>query len=522
MNLITGDWIPVLFNNRVQKDVGLRELYEKSREIRDLVLNPPQRISVMRLLICITQAALDGPENEKDWLECESYIPEKSIKYLDERMDLFNLYGKKRFMQFDRLVANEWKPLDKLDFSSPSASTLFEHNASSEFVRERNDAWKAINLITLLNFHTTGKVGQSILDEVNLNHPTFPTLCIGHSHTILKGDNLLETIHLNLLTQKEVSNLPNGKWGKPAWDYFPASATDIEAIGNATRTYLGRLLPLSRLILLDQSQESTKCIIGPTPKTIEYEQLPSFREPSTTVLIGKTNNLYYLRISSERHIWRDLGSVLFLSSTSGAALTLNKTSIISGESNNKTIDVWVGGLELGEQAAKLNDMVEWNLSLPLNLLGESVLLKYQKGVEKAVVCEGVLKRAVSVYLEKFGYDKFQKDARGGFTKKSKKDWETREKILSKAALKYWQFLDNKYQVLIDTSCDDTDTKTIEGDWRNLIYDAMNHAYETACPHETPRQIQAFVIGKRNLHIGKNGKSEKQVLNTLETKGVDPE
>jgi len=499
MNLITGDWIPVLFDNRVQKDVGLKELYEKSREIRDLVLNPAQRISVMRLLICITQAALDGPENEKDWLECESRIIPESIKYLDERMDLFNLYGGKRFMQFDRLVANEWKVLDKLDFSSPSASTLFEHSASSEFIRERKDAWKAINLITLLNFHTTGKVGQAILDEVNLNHPTFPTLCIGHLHTILKGDNLLETICLNLLTKKEVSSLPNGKWGKPIWDYFPASATDNEAIENATRTYLGRLLPLSRLIFLDQSQDSTKCIIGPTPKTIEYEQLPAFREPSTTVLIGKTNNLYYLRISSEKHIWRDLGSVLFLSSssTSGAAVTLNKTSIISGASNNKTIDVWVGGLELGDQAAKLNDMVEWNLSLPLKLLGESVLLKYQHGVGKGVEGGIALKNAVNSYRK---------------TLKIEAD------LAQKAALKYWQFLDNKYQILVETACDDTGTKSLEGDWRKLIYEAMKHAYETTCAHETPRQIQAFVTGKRNLHIGKIENAKKQSLNAVETKG----
>lgn len=490
MNLITGEWIPVIFDDGVQRDVGLRELYEKSRDIRDLVLNPPQRISVMRLLICITQAALDGPENERDWLNCENRIIPESIKYLDERMDLFNLYGENRFLQFDRLEANEWKVLDKLDFSSPSASTLFEHSASSEYTRKRNDAWKAINLITLLNFHTTGKVGQAILDKKNYNFSTKPTPCIGHSHTFVKGNILLETIYYNLLTKKEVLSLPNGEWGKPIWDYFPSSAADSEAIKNAAETYLGRLVPLSRLIFLDQSPNSTQCIIGPTPETIEYEQLPSFREPTTTVLIGKSNKSYYMSISSEKHIWRDLGSILSLSKGTGAgsAVVLNKILIIPDASNNKAIDIWIGGLELGEQAAKLSDMVEWNLSLPIKLFGEPVLLSYQNGVEKAIAGENALRGAVNSY---------------------RRELKIESQLFQEASLKYWQFLDNYYQVLIDTACDES--KSIEDDWSKLINEAMDHAYQATCAHETPRQIQAFVAGKKILVIRKD-QNEKSIGN----------
>ncbi|MCX6983577.1 MAG: type I-E CRISPR-associated protein Cse1/CasA, partial [Lentisphaerae bacterium] len=107
MNLIGDKWLPVVFTDGRQDLVGLKELYEKSQEVRDLVLNPPQRISVMRFLICITQAALDGPKDEEDWLNCESRIIPESLKYLDERKDKFDLYGDKPFLQVKNLKTNK-------------------------------------------------------------------------------------------------------------------------------------------------------------------------------------------------------------------------------------------------------------------------------------------------------------------------------------------------------------------------------------------------------------------------------
>ncbi len=44
------------------------------------------------------------------------------------------------------------------------------------------------------------------------------------------------------------------------------------------------------------------------------------------------------------------------------------------------------------------------------------------------------------------------------------------------------------------------------DWRALLQTAMEAAFEQACPHETPRQIKAFVAAKKLLTIKekKNG------------------
>lgn len=477
MNLVTGSWIPVIFDNGETKLVSLKELYEKAELISDLVLNPPQRISIMRLLICITQGALNGPENEEEWLKCKDRIIPESLKYLESRTNKFNLYDKGQpFLQVAGLGANEKKPLDKLDFSSPSASTLFDHEAAASSIKDRNDAWKAMNLITLLNFNTTGKVGQAIWGKENYNFSTYPTPCIGHSHTLLKGSNIKRSIYMNLLTKKEVKGFPNTVWGEPIWDNSPTCNNDIDAFNNASKTYLGRLVPLSRLILLDVNDN--KCIIGPTPKTLIFEGLPGFREPTTTVMLSKKNEPYCLRVTSEKHIWRDLGAILSLSNcmTDGGAVNLRKIHKLELQN----VDIWVGGLELGAQAAKLNDMAEWNVSIPLTFLSEtnSPLPIYSKGVELADYGSSVLGKAVSKYCAEMKME---------------------NSLSTKARTHFWQTLDNEYQVLIDSVVND---KSLDEEWYNKIFAAMNRAFEYACPCVTPRQIQAFAQAQGLLRLKK--------------------
>jgi len=465
MNLITDGWIPVVTDEGQTRLVGLKELYEKSRDFRDLSLNPPQRISVMRLLICITQAALDGPENEAGWLKCEDRIIPESLKYLEKHKDKFNLYGEKPFLQVAGLTANEMKSLDKLEFSSPSASTLFEHEAAGEINRNRNNIWKALNLLTLLNFNTTGKVGQAIWSGDNNNFSTYPTPCIGHAHVFIKGENILKSIFCNLITKDEASKLPNGKWGIPVWDCFPKSDNDSKALDNASKTYLGRLVPFSRLILL--KEEDTECIIGPTPKSIEFTGPPAYREPSTTIILSKKNEPYCMKINSDKHIWRDLGSVLLISATvnNGAPLTIRKINKLASIIQDHFVDLWVGGLELGEQAAKLNDMVEWNLSIPLSFFQDGTLNVYSDGVTLADNGANKLDRTVSKYCSIMEMPSLK----------------------PKARIHFWQSLDNNYRILIDSVADGESLD----EWNKQIYSAMRSAFEYACPHETPRQIQAY-------------------------------
>src|SRR3990172_3836575 len=67
MNLTTEPWIPIVWANGQPGTVSLCEGFAPGGEIRDLAVRPHERIAVMRLLICVAQAALDGPTDHDDW-----------------------------------------------------------------------------------------------------------------------------------------------------------------------------------------------------------------------------------------------------------------------------------------------------------------------------------------------------------------------------------------------------------------------------------------------------------------------
>ena len=74
MNLVGDPWIPVIFNDGHSELVSLHDAFARAEEIRDLSATPPQRIALTRLLVCVAQAALDGPTDEADWEKWKSSV----------------------------------------------------------------------------------------------------------------------------------------------------------------------------------------------------------------------------------------------------------------------------------------------------------------------------------------------------------------------------------------------------------------------------------------------------------------
>jgi CRISPR system Cascade subunit CasA len=285
-------------------------------------------------------------------------------------------------------------------------------------------------------------------------------------HSIVRGRHLLDTIFLNLLTKEQVKTLPNSKWGKPIWDAFPASqqGEDVKVL---THSYLGRLVPLSRAILLTPA--STYCTLA---NGLSYPKLPTGREPMIAVVL-KNQRPAYLNINLSRHAWRELGSLLNLNrmGMAGGALALDHLKNIQAQA----VDVWVGGLVADK--GKLLDAAEWNFSLPLDLLDSAQIEKYKKGVKKANQGEFSLKKGIDEYC------KYLKAEAGGFK--------------ARAVTAYWTTLDADHKKLIDIACDPYAPME---QWREFLVKTIHDTYRQACPHETARQIQAFAVGRRALRI----------------------
>ncbi len=483
MNLSGDPWIPVALPDGRADLVGLEDAFRHGREIRDLLVEPPQRVALMRLLICITQAALDGPEDEEDWCGCADRIVPASLAYLERYRDKFELFGRGAFLQPDNLERTDNALLDKLDFGLAAGNNpvLFDHAAAAEG-RPQRPAWMALMMLTYQCFSPGGLIGSSNWDGAPTGRSSEHAPCVEGSalHLLLRGSDLQQTVHLNLVTKEQVLTLPEPSWGRPVWEAFPRSPTDTSARELAS-SYLGRLVPLSRAIKLQSESRQLTLANGLT-----YGKLPAVRDPSLTVIVrkqGAKEALVYLGIDLEKHPWRELGSVLTLKAgeLTGGPLALQHVR----NSDVRTIDIWTGGLATNR--AKILDSAEWTFALPIDLVGDTALNQYRKGVELADRGARSLFAAGSAYC-----DDMKISNAGGSRQKS--NW------IRRTQADYWRRLNQQYGELVRIACDE------EADlqpWRRTLLSCMHQAYSITCPHETPRQLKAFALGRSRLRLAKD-------------------
>lgn len=509
MNLTTDPWIPVVWQNGQPGEASLIEMFQRGEDIQDLAMRPQERIALMRLLICVAQAALDGPKDHTDWQTCRSRIALAAADYLKQWRDAFELFGdKQRFLQVSNLKPagktdedeDESNSVSKLDLSLATGnnSTLFDNAGGS--ARGFTPAQLALMLLTFQCFSPGGRIGvaewkgKPTPGKGSSDHA--PCLAGSMLHALLRGATLLETIHRNLLDKETVAMLVIGNavptreesraaWGCSSWEQIPASAEDTAAVHNATATYLGRLVPLSRAIRLQDDRMSVLLANG-----LEYQPYDQWREPSCTIVQRKDRSegaqWRVLSASLDRAPWRELHalSVRRVSRDSnGGPVALRNAS------TTEPFDLWVGGLVADK--AKLLDTVEAVFHMPANMLTDPGQRLYENGVGHAQELANRLSRAVLAYRKELGDDLTRREAR-----------DQAAKFKNKAAAQYWTDIERDVQRMLDVVADPA-SLTSDNGWSQTVWGkagwtAALRAFDAACPHNTPRQMQAFALAQKEL------------------------
>lgn len=497
MYLTTDPWIPVVWNGGKSGMLSLHDAFLHSHEIRDLAVRPHERIALMRLFICIAQAALDGPADYDDWKSCQSRIAPAARDYLKGWQSAFELFGNgQRFLQVSNLkkaarksdkVDDEGNSVSKLDLmlATGNNSTLFDNAGGGE--RVFTPARLAIMLLTFQCFSPGGRIGVALWNgqetpgKGSSDHA--PCLAGSMLHAIIRGDHLLHTLHANLLSKSQVAAMVGKeRWGRPVWEWPPARFKDADPVGNATETYLGRLVPLSRAIRLDE----TSCTLV-LANGLKFATYDAWREAMATVIVRKVKGQaerVLLRASLDKAPWRELHSltVKAVSQTSnGGPLALQN---ISGD---RPFDLWVGGLVADQ--AKLIDSVESVFHVPAGMLTDQRV--YEAGVRLAQDMEFRLRRAVSVYHKELGNNLDRNEMR-----------EQRQRVQSKATFQYWTDAERRVSDLLavveNPAALGLDMAWQKTDWGQAVWGAALAAFERACPHETARQIRAYALGRQAL------------------------
>ncbi len=495
MNLATNAWIPVVWTDSHFGTVSLCELFEHGEQIRDLAVRPAERVALMRLLICIAQVALDGPGDDEDWQTCRAKIVPHAIDYLKRWPAAFELLGSdQRYLQVSGLrkpetksnVDDEENLVSKLDITLATGNnpTLFDNAGGSE--RTFAPAQLALMLTTFQCFSPAGRIGVALWNgrETNgkgsSNHA--PCLADGMVHAIVRGENLLVTLHKNLMTKRQAAEFFGEGWGKPVWELMPLGLHDVRALQNATRTYLGRLVPLARAIRLNTDCRSLILANGMAyPSYVD-----GLREPSATIVkrnIKGADTRVLLRASIEKATWRELSAltVKTVGQNPGGPAALQ--NIFEEE---EAFDLWVGGLVCNQ--SKIVDMTESVFHVPAAMLQEAGQRAYEQGVKYAERTELRLRQAVSAYHKELGDELDRPEIKV-----------RRKQIQSKTTDQFWTDVEQAVSQLLAVA--DNPGKTHEWrktDWGKSVWFAMRSAYERACPHEQPRQLRAYVLGLKRL------------------------
>lgn len=481
MNLTHDCWIPVLWRDGRSTLVSLHEAFAHAGEIRDLSAKPHEKIALLRLLICIAQAALDGPKDIDAWETCRESIPQAAEAYLAKWRDAFELFGEgARFLQVQDLKMGkgdaELNPATKLDITlaTGNGATIFDNAGGGD--RPLSPARLTLGLLAFQCFSPGGRIGVALWNGTETpgkgssNHA--PCIPSGMLHTFITGDCLLATIHQNLLNKEDWGDFPGAGWGSPIWEMPISSLAEKEAIANATQTYLGRLVPMSRAIRL--MPDGRGMVLG---NGLDYPLYPIFREPAATLTL-RQEEPGILGVSLGRSLWRQLSAI-----TVKRRSHVDKLSgpiALSNLNGMQAATLWIGALSTDK--AKIEDLVEAAYDIPAEMFRDEGRKLYEEGVALAELWQQALSFCVKNYaaslkLEPPPYDR--------------------------ARQHFWTAIEQHVPVLLQlAAAPEKAGPLLESTWGRAVRSAAHEAYEFACAHQTPRQIEAFAIGRQQLHLSK--------------------
>jgi CRISPR system Cascade subunit CasA len=505
MNVTFDPWIPVVTTTGKSELASLCAVLSEGEKFADLAVRPHERVSLMRLFLCVAHAALNGPRNYGEWCDVPKRLPEAVMTYLTEWKDSFELFhNEKPWLQVAGLSKDvagqdkagdisDWTPVSKLNFSYATGNntTLFDHGGMSEN-RSIPLTETILSMLTYQCFSPGGLISQVYWNGAQSGKSSKDGPCVPASmiHAFLRGKNLIETIHLNLPTLDDIRfGYGEGMFGKPVWEQFPTSLKDVPNTENATATYVGRLVPITRFIRLHSAGE--RMLLG---DGLVY---PSFtsgfpQEPTATVVIrkkGEKEERALLSCRPAKALWRELAAVVVKRKAEGVGGPLSLRAIQDG----KGFDLLVAAM--ARDKATIVDTAESVFHIPARLHTPEGTVTYEFEVKKSESLASRLGWAIEEYRKEMdgGWEGRMKGAGPGA-------WKLKEKLHSIATTHYWTTVEKNLPLLmthIEAIGTDAAMPTREA-WNKMIFATACGAYRIACGQETPRQMRAFAKGWEKL------------------------
>ncbi|MCL2029385.1 MAG: type I-E CRISPR-associated protein Cse1/CasA [Deltaproteobacteria bacterium] len=479
-NLVDEAWIPIAG----QGLASLNDVFSRE-DISALGGNPIQKIALFKLFLAIAQAA-HTPEDDADWA---GLYPEglnaHCLAYLAKWHDSFWLYGEKPFLQMSAMARAKKQSYGALlpHIATGNTTVLFDLQRQ----RTMSDAERALLTVVLMGFGfggkktdnsvvlTPGYIGKRKRDgerDGGTGKPGANLGFLGYQHHFLSGSSLLESIWLNLLTAEDLLGLAvfTEGVGSPPWERMP-EGEDCATARSLKNSLMGRLAPLSKFILLAEDG------IHYSDGILYADHKSGGFDPSTALdLSGKDAKALWT--DPGKHIWRELPALLgFLAGRQGMKCFALERGITRGRERCPQFGLWAGGIRVssnaGEQYASGSDDFAESA---VRLTSQDVSEPWFVALEGELLELDALSRILFATVK--GYGRAQK---------------VNDSAQAKAAsAMFWQLCGARAQALVN-ACGNGTYREL----RPVFADFVHRAYNSVCPRDTARQLEAWAANRPN-------------------------
>ena len=493
-NLVDELWIPIADVGRV----SLKQIFTEPT-YRSLGGNPVQKIALTKLLLAIAQAAYT-PQDNDDWQDLGAEgLAEKCLAYLEQWHESFYLYGEKPFLQMPAIAKAAIQPIGAVLPEIATGNTTILNALQIE--TELNDTDKALLIVQLMGFGLGGKktdntVVLSAGYTGKSNDKGKPSTgkagaslgFMGFLHNFLQGESLLETLWLNLFSQEQVNDLPYGSLGIPPWEKMP-EGENCQIAQDLKNSLMGRLIPLSRFCLLNDTglhySEGINHFDYKTTKIIDPSVAGNFSKDAKV-----------LWVDTERRPWRYLTSLLSFLGAGGFDCYYLKSGLERlTEVEIDKIGIWSGGLRVSSNAG------EQYVSGSDDFI-DSIYFFDKKDLDRHWYTVFDQEMTALDELSKVVYG-----ATMGYFKSQKAEGKNQAAMASNL---FWQLCEHQSQNLIYICKEKGEEgKTNRQTLRKTFANFASTAYNTYCPNDTARQLNAWAENLPNLSkYLKNGKQQE--------------
>lgn len=484
-NLIDEPWIPVVGKGKV----GLRQIFA-DESISALGGNPVEKIAVFKLLLAIAQSAIT-PKDEDEWkfLGVKG-LQERVSDYLDKWYDSFWLYGEKPFLQMPAIEKADVKSFGTVEMHVATGNTTVVTQIQTEKT-DYSDAEKALLILKLMGFALGGKQTDNTVvltsgytgkrnEKGNKSTGKVGTLLgkNGYLYSFFMLKSIAKSIYLNLFTKEMgfIKLFPAGVGCAP-WECMPCGEDDAIA-RELKESYMGRLIPLNRFVLLNENGlHYSEGIIHSN-----YER--GIIDPSTTVNFSKPDKPSVIWANPEQRPWRQLTSLLSFMDASGGGKTecFQLKCVYSRLIAVDSFTIWSGGIRIrvlnsGEYGLRgTDDFVESEIQLSTDIFRDSASF-FSKLSEKMSNLENLASKMVYGAVNRY-YDDLKMD--GG-------------DIASRASNLFWQLSEKEFQHIVDI-CLESDTDLYKEKMSKIdarIQQFVEQVYNQYCPNQSARQLEVW-------------------------------